>query len=313
MWRFWVWFTFTYLINIYFSFLYRSSGFRRADIRGLRAVGDKRRSAWPEIFTCIFPFLWCMNILNNSLAILKMIEVNGSYVTLTLQIVGFQWGWKYNYGETNYLQLVLAPIKVGFNSVIRPGLSETTSVVPESHISEIRWCRSWVYESTKRLPYTNEWIKVPTYQTIFSLTSQGAQSTEFIWRVYPDGFAEFTYDPARLLRATNAAVVPARSVVRLLATAEDVTHSWSIPGLGIKLDCVPGRLFVSFFNILRDGVYYGQCSELCGWNHYNMPAVVYSLPTEHFIAWWELELHSIFDTKLSDNLLNYKLLNVKYK
>jgi cytochrome c oxidase subunit 2 len=67
-----------------------------------------------------------------------------------------------------------------------------------------------------------------------------------------------------LLRATGALVLPTRVPVRLLATAEDVTHAWALPALGIKLDCVPGRLFVSFLNIQREGVFYGQCSELCG-------------------------------------------------
>jgi heme/copper-type cytochrome/quinol oxidase subunit 2 len=92
------------------------------------------------------------------------------------------------------------------------------------------------------------------------------------------------HDPYRLLKASGTFVLPTRSTVRLLATAEDVIHSWAIPALGLKLDCVPGRMFVSFINIIREGVYYGQCSELCGWNHYNMPIVMYALPFEHFIS-----------------------------
>jgi heme/copper-type cytochrome/quinol oxidase subunit 2 len=75
---------------------------------------------------------------------------------------------------------------------------------------------------------------------------------------------EAVLDPLRLLRATGTFVLPTHNMVRLLATAEDVTHSWAIPGLGLKLDCVPGRLYVSFLHLVREGVYYGQCSELCG-------------------------------------------------
>ena len=71
-------------------------------------------------------------------------------------------------------------------------------------------------------------------------------------------------DPVRLLRATGTFALPTHSTVRLLATAEDVTHSWALPSLGLKLDCVPGRLYVSFLHLSREGVYYGQCSELCG-------------------------------------------------
>lgn len=115
--------------------------YRRADISGRRATGDKRKSAWPEIFTCFFPFLWSLNILNNSLNILKSIEVSGGYAMLTLQIVGFQWGWRYGYGELNYIKLLLNPIKVGYGSVIRPGKS-VISHTNDTILSEVYYCRS---------------------------------------------------------------------------------------------------------------------------------------------------------------------------
>jgi heme/copper-type cytochrome/quinol oxidase subunit 2 len=100
-----------------------------------------------------------------------------------------------------------------------------------------------------------------------------------------------------------------------MACSEDITHSWAVPSLGIKVDCVPGRLFCIVTSITREGIYFGQCSELCGWNHYNMPVVVYALPIEHFILWWELEIHSIFIDKLEIDNKNkkYTLLNYKYK
>jgi heme/copper-type cytochrome/quinol oxidase subunit 2 len=71
-------------------------------------------------------------------------------------------------------------------------------------------------------------------------------------------------DYLRLLRATNSLILPSKSIIRLLASSDDVTHSWAIPGVGLKVDCVPGRLFSVFTIIDRDGVYFGQCSELCG-------------------------------------------------
>jgi len=101
-------------------------------------------------------------------------------------------------------------------------------------------------------------------------------------------------DPLRLLRSTGSLVLPTRVLIRFLGTSDDVTHSWAIPGIGLKMDCVPGRLFTVYTNISREGVYFGQCSELCGWNHYNMPISIYAIPFEHFIVWWELELHTIF-------------------
>ena len=103
----------------------------------------------------------------------------------------------------------------------------------------------------------------------------------------------------RLFRSTGSIVLPSRVCIRLMSTSEDITHSWAVPGLGIKVDCVPGRLFCVFTHIWREGVYFGQCSELCGWNHYNMPISVYALDLNHFILWWEVELHSTFNTSLN--------------
>jgi heme/copper-type cytochrome/quinol oxidase subunit 2 len=70
---------------------------------------------------------------------------------------------------------------------------------------------------------------------------------------------------------------------------------------------------VSFLHLSREGVYYGQCSELCGWNHYNMPIVLYALAYEHFVMWWELELHAHFAHAVAGQPGDYKLLNLKYK
>lgn len=129
-----------------------------------------------------------------------------------------------------------------------------------------------------------DWITVPTYQPGLWVSTQGVNVSPQVVKTYTDRSMEVVADVLRLYRATGAVVIPTRSVVRILATSEDVTHSWALPSLGIKLDCVPGRLFVSFINVLREGVYYGQCSELCGWNHYNMPIILYALPLEHFIV-----------------------------
>jgi heme/copper-type cytochrome/quinol oxidase subunit 2 len=128
---------------------------------------------------------------------------------------------------------------------------------------------------------------------------------------------KFVKDPLRLLRASGALVLPTRSNIRFMGCSDDVTHSWAVPGLGIKIDCVPGRLFFFYTNIIREGIYFGQCSELCGWNHYNMPIILYALPLEHFIVWWEIELHPLFNKRVKNNgdknSKHYKLINFKYK
>nr|YP_009700355.1 cytochrome c oxidase subunit II [Xenopus mellotropicalis]QEQ13387.1 cytochrome c oxidase subunit II [Xenopus mellotropicalis] len=89
----------------------------------------------------------------------------------------------------------------------------------------------------------------------------------------------------RLLEVDNRMVVPMESPVRLLVTAEDVLHSWAVPSLGVKTDAIPGRLNQTSFIATRPGVFYGQCSEICGANHSFMPIVVEAVPLNDFENW----------------------------
>nr|AIT58451.1 cytochrome c oxidase subunit 2 [Coptotermes frenchi] len=89
----------------------------------------------------------------------------------------------------------------------------------------------------------------------------------------------------RLLDTDNRIVLPMNSPIRLIVTAADVLHSWTIPSLGVKTDATPGRLNQTSFSISRPGILYGQCSEICGANHSFMPITIESVPAKHFINW----------------------------
>lgn len=89
----------------------------------------------------------------------------------------------------------------------------------------------------------------------------------------------------RLLEVDNRVVVPVNTHVRVLVTAADVLHSWAIPSLGVKCDAVPGRLNQTSMFVQREGVFYGQCSELCGANHGFMPIVVEAVSLDDYVAW----------------------------
>lgn len=94
----------------------------------------------------------------------------------------------------------------------------------------------------------------------------------------------------RLLETDHRIVVPIESPIRVLVSAEDVLHSWAVPALGVKIDAVPGRLNQTAFIVSRPGVFYGQCSEICGANHSFMPIVVEAVPLVHFENWSSLIL-----------------------
>jgi cytochrome c oxidase subunit 2 len=89
----------------------------------------------------------------------------------------------------------------------------------------------------------------------------------------------------RLLEVDNRVVVPAQTHLRFIITSADVLHSWAVPSLGIKCDAVPGRLNQVSLFIKREGVYYGQCSELCGTNHAFMPIVVEAVSLDDYVDW----------------------------
>ena len=113
---------------------------------------------------------------------------------------------------------------------------------------------------------------------------------------YPD-HGDFTFDAImleddeleegqpRLLATDTAVVLPVGAKIRLLTTADDVIHSWAVPALGVKMDSVPGRVNETWFQINREGMYYGQCSELCGTLHGFMPIMIEAVSPEDFDAW----------------------------
>ena len=91
----------------------------------------------------------------------------------------------------------------------------------------------------------------------------------------------------RLLATDNAVVVPVDATVRVIVTGADVIHSWAVPAFGVKIDAVPGRLNETWFKATKIGIYYGQCSELCGQGHAFMPIEVHVVSKEDFTAWLE--------------------------
>jgi len=90
----------------------------------------------------------------------------------------------------------------------------------------------------------------------------------------------------RLLRSRRVLVLPAHVNITVITNSFDVVHSWHIPGLGLKMDCMPGRATHHTMYIDNVGLYYGQCAEICGRYHHHMPIRVCALPFEHFLVWW---------------------------
>jgi cytochrome c oxidase subunit 2 len=114
-----------------------------------------------------------------------------------------------------------------------------------------------------------------------------SSSLDFESYMIPDSDLEF--GSFRLLEVDNRVVVPIKTHIRLLITSSDVLHSWAVPSLGIKLDACPGRLNQTSMFIKREGVFYGQCSEICGINHGFMPIVIEAVSLKNFFSWIKMK------------------------
>lgn len=147
-------------------------------------------------------------------------------------------------------------------------------------------------------------IAVPSFKLLYYLdrTEEAEMTLKVIGRQwywsyeYPD-HGNFTFDSnmvpedalepgqLRLLEVDNRVVLPVETNIRILVTASDVLHSFAVPAFGIKKDAVPGRTNETWVRIDREGVYYGQCSELCGVNHAYMPIAIEAVSKERFAEW----------------------------
>nr|QOV03301.1 cytochrome c oxidase subunit II [Phaonia errans] len=126
-------------------------------------------------------------------------------------------------------------------------------------------------------------IKAIGHQWYWSYEYSDFNQIEFDSYMIPTN--ELPTNGFRLLDVDNRIIVPMNLQIRILVTAADVLHSWTIPALGVKVDGTPGRLNQTNFLINRPGLFFGQCSEICGANHSFMPIVIESISTNFFIKW----------------------------
>ncbi len=128
-------------------------------------------------------------------------------------------------------------------------------------------------------------LKVTGKQWYWTLDYPKDQGGGFSFDAYLIPESDLKPGDIRQLSVDNEAVVPVGKIVHVLVTAADVIHSFTIPSFGIRIDAVPGRMNETWFKAEREGVYYGQCSKLCGGNHAFMPIAFRVVTPEQYIAW----------------------------
>jgi len=194
---------------------------------------------------------------------------------------------------TLFVLLLLVIVAVKFNARSNPVPSRTT----HNTTIEVIWTVVPVLILVM--------IAVPSFRLLFHQlnipkadVTVKATGKQWFWSYsYPDSKFEFdslmvqTKDlkpgQPRLLAVDNEMVVPVNKVVRVLTIGADVIHSFAIPSFGIKIDAIPGRINETWFKAEREGMYYGQCSELCGKDHAFMPIAIRVVNDRDYTAWLE--------------------------
>jgi cytochrome c oxidase subunit 2 len=190
---------------------------------------------------------------------------------------------------TLFVLALLVIVVVKFNSKANPVPSRTT----HNTLIEVAWTLIPVLILVG--------IAVPSFRLLFleldlpkaDLTIK-ATGKQWYWSyAYPDN-GKFEFDSLlatdkqpRLLGVDNEMVVPVNKIVRIQTTGADVIHSFALPAFGIKIDSVPGRLNETWFKATKTGMFYGQCSELCGKDHAFMPIAVRVVNDQEFASWVE--------------------------
>jgi len=126
-------------------------------------------------------------------------------------------------------------------------------------------------------------LKVTGHQWYWSYTYQDNGNFTFDSLIVPSD--QIQPGQKRLLETDNRVVLPVDTNIRVLLTSDDVIHAWAVPAFGVKMDTVPGKLNETWMRIEKEGVYYGQCSELCGINHAFMPIAVQAVSKAEFAKW----------------------------
>jgi len=190
---------------------------------------------------------------------------------------------------TLFVLALLVMVVVKFNARTNPVPSRTT----HNTLIEVAWTLIPVLILVT--------VAVPSFRLLFlqldlpkaDLTVK-ATGKQWYWSYsYPDN-GKFEFDSLlvqdkkpRLLGVDNEMVVPVNKVVRIQTTGADVIHAFAVPAFGIKIDSIPGRLNETWFKATKTGMFYGQCSELCGKDHAFMPIAVRVVSEQDFAAWVE--------------------------
>lgn len=211
---------------------------------------------------------------------------------LTVKVTGHQWYWSYEY--LNYKKLDFSPTDLKFTDVLDNFLninknlesSSTKELYNSLNVDNSLKMKIVNFLNKKEIENAMNTSIATNYKSIANnpnfiydypelLSNSLRQSLNLSFDSYLLKDADLENIEDRLLEVDIPLILPVKTHIRLIFTSTDVIHSWTIPSFGVKIDCVPGRLSQASLYISRPGVFYGQCSEICGEHHGFMPITVF--------------------------------------
>lgn len=239
--------------------------------KGLQFLRFKNltHSSHLEVFWTVLPAIILMCIAYPSFALLYAMDEVADYSVVTVVATGAQWFWEYSYRYSPVFLLALA-----HSAQIHGHCSFNV-------VDILGWNLS----------------KIPVFQKLIEVFPEFNETITRAHNSYMVPEDELRRGEPRLLITDNVLHLPTDVPIKVVVTAKDVLHSWAVPSLGVKIDGIPGRLNQTTFVVERAGVYYGQCSEICGVNHGFMPITIVAEPLDKWYYNSGLHFDQTFQSK----------------
>ena len=243
-----------------------------------------------EVIWTLLPVLALISIALPSLSMLYYFSLSFS-PAVVINVIGHQWFWSYEYQSYNEEEIFSAiPLitqkLVPYKPLIMNPDAYKGPFLMDWNVFGFNY--NWMMGLTcgnglSHLFYDPRCVSLGIIPFIYS---EWANSLQEISKYAFDSIMlqveDLNYGSFRLLEVDKPLYLPVDTPIRVIVSSDDVLHSWAVPSLGVKIDCVPGRLNVVEFRIARTGIFYGQCSEICGTQHGFMPICIVSVPRNLF-------------------------------
>lgn len=243
-----------------------------------------------EVVWTILPSFVLLFIVGPSFTLLYAIDAVAD-PDCTVKVIGHQWYWSYEYSdELEYGEELDKDGNTRVGVLVENGQNSNVALPPKSERISAP-CLDWTI---------NYWWFNKDLKSIMAPNGSSVAILDWNYDSYMTPTNDLKEGELRLLEVDNPLYLPVGHNVRLHITSDDVLHAFAVPSLGVKVDAVPGRLNVAYVNVLRKGIFFGQCSELCGVNHGYMPIKIVVLDME---KWVDLV---IWGSAENDGLIEFK-------